>query len=74
MNRSHRESRTIKQLHADRAVNTRFLVMVRHYLFEAELCNPTAGWQKGQIEKNDRDVRHRRCNALAIDKSTLYYN
>jgi hypothetical protein len=33
--------------------------MVSHYLYEAEFCNPAAGWEKGQIEKNVRDARHR---------------
>jgi hypothetical protein len=33
--------------------------MVSHYLFEAEFCNPASGWEKGQIEKNVRDARHR---------------
>ena len=42
-----------------RAVNRRFTAMVSHYLFEAEFCNPAAGWEKGQVEKQVRDVRHR---------------
>ena len=42
-----------------RVVNTRFRAMVSHYLFEAEFCNPAAGWEKGQIEKNVQDARHR---------------
>ena len=42
-----------------RTVNKRFLAMVSHYLFEAEFCNPAAGWEKGQIEKQVRDARHR---------------
>lgn len=42
-----------------RDVNKRFLAMVSHYLFEAEFCNPAAGWEKGQVEKNVRDTRHR---------------
>ena len=42
-----------------RTVNARFQAMVSHYLFEAEFCNPAAGWEKGQIEKNVRDSRHR---------------
>jgi hypothetical protein len=33
--------------------------MVSHYLFEAEFCNPAAGWEKGRVEKNVRDARHR---------------
>ncbi len=43
----------------ERSVNTRFLAMVSHYLFEAQFCNPAAGWEKGQIEKNVQDARHR---------------
>lgn len=42
-----------------RTVNTRFLAMVSHYLFEAEFCNPASGWEKGQVEKNVQDARHR---------------
>ncbi len=42
-----------------RQVNARFLAMTSHYLFEVEFCNPTAGWEKGQVEKNVRDARHR---------------
>jgi transposase len=41
-----------------RQVNTRFRALASHYLFEAEFCNPAAGWEKGQVEKNVRDVRH----------------
>ena len=42
-----------------RTVNARFQSMVSHFLYEAEFCNPVAGWEKGQIEKNVRDARHR---------------
>lgn len=42
-----------------RDVNARFAALVSHYLFEAEFCNPASGWEKGQIEKNVRDARHR---------------
>jgi transposase len=42
-----------------RQVNARFSAMVSHYMFEAEFCNPAAGWEKGQIEKNVQDARHR---------------
>lgn len=42
-----------------RDVNLRFATMVNHFLFEAEFCNPASGWEKGQIEKNVRDARHR---------------
>ncbi len=40
-------------------VNARFQVMVSHFMFEAEFCNPAAGWEKGQVEKNVRDAHHR---------------
>lgn len=42
-----------------RDVNMRFQVMVNHLVFEAEFCNPASGWEKGQIEKNVQDSRHR---------------
>ncbi len=42
-----------------RDVNARFLTMTSHYVFEPEFCNPAAGWEKGQVEKNVRDARHR---------------
>ncbi len=42
-----------------RDVNARFAALVSHYLFEAEFCNPASGWEKGQIEKNVQDSRHR---------------
>ncbi len=37
----------------------RFLAMTNHYVFGPEFCNPAAGWEKGQVEKNVRDARHR---------------
>ena len=43
----------------ERDINARFKAMVSHYLFEAEFCNPASGWEKGQVEKNVRDSRHR---------------
>jgi transposase len=43
----------------DRQVNARFLAMASHYLFDAEFCNPASGWEKGQVEKNVQDTRHR---------------
>lgn len=41
-----------------RDVNRRFQSMVSHFLFEAEFCNPAAGWEKGQVEKKVRDARY----------------
>lgn len=43
----------------ERDVNARFLSMASHFLFEPEFCNPASGWEKGQVEKNVRDARHR---------------
>lgn len=43
----------------DRQVNARFAAMASHYLFEPEFCNPAAGWEKGQVEKNVQDARRR---------------
>ena len=43
----------------ERQVNARFLAMASHYLFEPEFCNPASGWEKGQVEKNVQDARHR---------------
>jgi len=37
----------------------RFLAMANHYVFEPAFCNPAAGWEKGQVEKNVQDARHR---------------
>ena len=47
-----------------RDINIRFTAMVNHYLFDAEFCNPASGWEKGQIEKNVQDSRHRIWNQL----------
>ncbi len=43
----------------ERQVNARFLAMTSHYVFEPEFCSPAAGWEKGQVEKNVQDSRHR---------------
>ncbi|MBZ5762306.1 IS21 family transposase [Rhizobium sp. VS19-DR104.2] len=43
----------------DRDVNIRFMAMASHYLYEPEFCNPASGWEKGQVEKNVQDARHR---------------
>jgi len=43
----------------ERQINMRFLAMTNHYVFGPEFCNPAAGWEKGQVEKNVRDARHR---------------
>jgi len=43
----------------ERQVNARFLAMASHYVFEPAFCSPAAGWEKGQVEKNVQDSRHR---------------
>ena len=48
----------------ERQVNMRFLAMANHYVFEPEFCNPAAGWEKGQVEKNVRDSRHQILQAM----------
>ena len=57
-----------------RSINKRFQAMVSHYLFEAEFCNPAAGWEKGQIEKGVRDARHRIWHAAPAFKSLTDLN
>lgn len=42
-----------------RTVNPRFRAMASHFLFEPTFCNPAAGWEKGQVEKNVQDARSR---------------
>jgi transposase len=49
-----------------RLVNARFRAMVSHFLYEAEFCNPGAGWEKGQVEKNVRDARQRQLPAQEL--------
>ena len=43
----------------ERQINMRARTMANHYVFTPEFCNPAAGWEKGQVEKNARDARHR---------------
>ena len=57
-----------------RDVNIRFKAMVSHYLFDAEFCNPASGWEKGQIEKNVQDARHRIWHRLPEFKSLVELN
>ena len=57
-----------------RDVNIRFSAMVSHYLFDAEFCNPASGWEKGQIEKNVQDARHRIWNKLPVFGSLAELN
>ena len=57
-----------------RQVNARFAAMVSHFLFEAEFCNPASGWEKGQIEKNVQDARHRLWQPMPIVPSLAALN
>jgi transposase len=41
----------------ERIYNKRFVQMCSHYLVKPVACTPGAGWEKGQIEKQVRDVR-----------------
>jgi len=47
-----------------RTVNLRFQAMASHFLFEPEFCNPAAGWEKGQVEKQVQDARRRIWNGM----------
>lgn len=58
----------------ERDVNAHFTAMVSHFLFEAEFCNPASGWEKGQVEKNVRDARHRLWQAVPTFPSTSDLN
>ena len=49
----------------ERQINMRFLAMANHYVFEPEFCNPAAGWEKGQVEKNVQDSRHQVLHGMA---------
>ena len=52
-----------------RVVNARFQAMVSHFLFEADFCNPAAGWEKGQpsVFKRGSAIRHspRLCHGVS---------
>jgi hypothetical protein len=48
----------------ERQINMRFLAMTNHYVYEPEFCNPAAGWEKGQVEKNVRDSRHQMLQSM----------
>jgi transposase len=57
-----------------RQVNQRFQAMVSHYLFEAEFCNPAAGWEKGQVEKSVQDARRRLWHDAPAFRSLQHLN
>ncbi|WP_160162696.1 IS21 family transposase [Magnetococcus marinus] len=42
----------------ERTFNSRFEAMCDHFLVEPVACTPAAGWEKGQVEKQVRDVRN----------------
>lgn len=41
----------------DRKFNIKFMALMDHYLIEPTACTPSAGWEKGQIEKQVQDIR-----------------
>jgi transposase len=41
----------------ERIFNRRFLQLCSHYLVEPVACTPGSGWEKGQVEKQVRDIR-----------------
>jgi len=49
-----------------RDINARFKAMASHYVFEPEFCNPAAGWEKGQVEKNVQDARNRMWQIMPV--------
>ena len=51
-----------------RDINARFNAMASHYVFEPEFCNPAAGWEKGQVEKNVQDARNRMWQVMPVFK------
>lgn len=58
----------------ERDINARFAAMASHYLFDVEFCNPAAGWEKGQIEKNVQDARHRLWQKVVPQPSLIALN
>ncbi|MBW1792100.1 MAG: IS21 family transposase [Deltaproteobacteria bacterium] len=41
----------------ERKFNNRFLQMCSHYLVEPVACTPGSGWEKGQVEKQVKNIR-----------------
>ena len=41
----------------ERGYNSRFMSMANHYIIEPVACTPASGWEKGQIERQVRDLR-----------------
>lgn len=42
----------------DRIFNLKFLSLMDHYLIEPTACNPAAGWEKGQVERQVDIIRN----------------
>ena len=57
-----------------RDINARFKAMASHYVFEPEFCNPAAGWEKGQVEKNVRDACNRMWQVMPVFKDLAELN
>lgn len=57
-----------------RDINARFKAMSSHYVFEPEFCNPAAGWEKGQVEKNVQDARNRMRQVMPVFKDLAELN
>ncbi|WP_299867217.1 IS21 family transposase [uncultured Roseobacter sp.] len=57
-----------------RDINARFKAMASHYVFEPEFCNPAAGWEKGQVEKNVQDARNRMWQVMPVFKDLAELN
>lgn len=43
----------------ERVINKRFQALASYYMFEPDFCTVAAGWEKGQVERQVRDARHR---------------
>ena len=57
-----------------RDINARFKAMASHYVFEPEFCNPAAGWEKGQVDKNVWDARNRLWQVMPVFKDLYKLN
>lgn len=57
-----------------RDINARFKAMASHYVFEPEFCNPAAGWEKGQVEKNVQDARNRLWQVMPVFRDLAELN
>ena len=43
----------------ERKFHPRFLALMNHYVIEPVACTPASGWEKGQVERQVQDIRHR---------------